>query len=154
MAIIEIRGLTALDGLLDAVMKEAAFYERLAGAFNDILLVRGYGEGPLSALPYNQFEKTRLWNQKHDLTAAGDKKAQEKARYKLTDNYYEALRREPLELIKYIVREERAFTEIVTADYTMASPYTARGYGNFEELRERFRDVDDPFEFIPSASPR
>ena len=149
MTLIEKRGLPALDGLLDAVMKEEAFYERLAEAFNDILLVRGYGEEPLSALPYNQFEKTRLWNQKHDLSAAGDKKAQEKARYKLTDNYYEALRREPFELIKYIVREERPFTEIVTADYTVVSPYTARGYGNFEELRGRFRNVDDPFEYIP-----
>jgi hypothetical protein len=149
MAAIEKQGLPSLDGVLDGVMREDAFYERLAEAFNDILLVRGYGEEPLSALPYNNFEKTRLWNQKHDLSTVGDEKAQQKARYKLTDNYYEALRREPLELIKHIVREERPFTEIVTADYTMVSPYTARGYGNFEELRERFRNVDDPFEFIP-----
>ncbi len=149
VAVIEKRGLPALDGLLDAVMKEEAFYERLAEAFNDILLVRGYGEEPLSALPYNNFEKTRLWDQKHDLSAAGDAKAQQQARYKLTREYHEALRREPLELIKHIVREERPFTEIVTADYTMVSPYTARGYGNFEELRPRFRNVDDPFEYIP-----
>jgi hypothetical protein len=27
------------------------------------------------------------------------------------------------------VREDRPFTEIVTADYIMESPYTARGYG-------------------------
>ncbi len=149
MAVMEKQGLPALDGLLDGVMKEDAFYERLAEAFNDIFLVRGYGDEPLSALSYDHFSKTRLWTQKHDLSAVGDEKAQQKARYKLTDDYYEALLREPLELIKHIVRKDRPFTEIVTADYFMESPYTARGYGNFDELRDRFRNVDDPFEYIP-----
>ncbi|RYD24702.1 MAG: hypothetical protein EOP86_28260, partial [Verrucomicrobiaceae bacterium] len=142
-------GLAALDGLLDGVMREEAFYGRLAEAFNDIFLVRGYGDGAESALPYDNFETTRHWTQTHDLSVAGDEKAQEKARYKLADDYREALLREPLELIKHIVRRERPFTEIVTADYIMESPYTARGYGNFGKLRERFRNPDDPFEYIP-----
>jgi hypothetical protein len=146
---IEKGGLPALDGVLDCVMREPAFYDRLAEAFNDIFLVRGYGDGAESALSYDHFSKTRHWTQKHDLTAAGDEKAQQKARYKLADDYREALLREPLELIKYIVRADRPFTEIAMADYIMESPYTARGYGNFEELRERFRNVNDPFEYIP-----
>jgi hypothetical protein len=139
----------ALRGVLDQLMKEEAFYERLAEGFNDIFLTRGYGEEPESALPYEQFEKTRHWTQKFDLSHVGDEKAQQKARYKLADDYREALRREPLELIKYIVRNDRPFTEIVTADYVMLSPFTARGYGNFEEIRDRFHNPDDPFEYIP-----
>src|SRR5207249_4349609 len=148
IAVIEKQGLRALDGLLDGVMKENAFYERLAEAFNDIFLVRGYGDGAESALSYDHFSMTRHWTQKFDLSHVGDAKAQQQARYKLDADYREALLREPLELIKHIVREDRPFTEIVTADYIMESPYTARGYGNFDELRERFHNVDDPFEYI------
>jgi len=146
---IEKGGHDGLDLVLDGITKEDAFYERLAEGFNDIFLTRGYGEEPESALPYEQFEKSRHWTQKFDLSHVGDAKAQEKARYKLADDYREALRREPLELIKYIVRNDRPFTEIVTADYVMLSPFTARGYGNFEEIRDRFHNLDDPFEYIP-----
>lgn len=142
-------GLDALGPVLDAVMKEEAFYERLGEAFNDIFLVRGYGDGAESALSYDHFSKTRHWTQKHDLSEVGDEKAQQKARYKLADDYREALLREPLELIKHIVRNDRPFTEIVTADYIMVSPYTSRGYGIFEELRDRFHDIKDPFEYVP-----
>ncbi|HEX8199744.1 MAG TPA: hypothetical protein VF590_04600, partial [Isosphaeraceae bacterium] len=35
------------------------------------------------------------------------------------------------------------------ADYIMVTPYTARGYGLFEEVRARFQNPDDPLEYIP-----
>ena len=142
-------GLKAMGPVLDAVMKEESFYERLGEAFNDIFLTRGYIDGAESALSYDHFEKTRHWTQEHDLSHTGDENAQQKARYKLADNYREALLREPLELIKYIVANDRPFTEIVTADYIMVSPYTSRGYGNFDEVRAQFRNPDDPFEYVP-----
>ncbi len=141
-------GLKVIDAVLDGVLREDAFYERLQEAFNDILLVRGYDGGAEGALSYEHF-KTRLWYQKHDLSHAGDEDAQRKARYKLAGDYREAMLREPLELIAHIVRNERPFTEIVTADYIMVSPYTSRGYGIYEELRETFKDPDDPFEYVP-----
>ncbi|RYD72790.1 MAG: DUF1592 domain-containing protein, partial [Verrucomicrobiaceae bacterium] len=142
-------GLDALGQVMDALMKEEAFYVRLGEAFNDIFLTRGYGDGAESALSYDHFSKTRHWTQKYDLSAAGDEKAQQKARYKLADDYREALLREPMELIKYIVRNDRPFSEIITADYIMVSPYTARGYGIFDELREKFTDTANPFEYVP-----
>lgn len=40
------------------------------------------------------------------------------------------LARSPLELIAYVVEEERPYTEILTADYLMANPMTARAYGS------------------------
>ena len=150
LALVEKEGLEAMRPVLDMVMKEEAFYDRLAEAFNDIFLTRGYIDGAESALSYDHFEKTRHWTQEHDLSYAGDEKAQQKARYKLADNYREALLREPLELVKHIVRNDRPFTEIVTADYIMVSPYTSRGYGNFDEVRAQFRNVDDPFEYVPA----
>ena len=149
LAKVQSEGVSAIGPVLDGVMKEEAFYDRLAEAFNDILLVRGYGDGAESALSYDHFSNTRHWTEKYDLSAVGDAKAQQQARYKLADNYREALLREPLELIKYIVRNDHPFSEIVTADYIMESPYTARGYGNFDELRDRFQNTEDPFEYVP-----
>src|SRR3954462_5995684 len=54
-----------------------------------------------------------------------------------------------MRLIEHIVKNDHPFTEIVTADYIMESPYTARGYGNFDELEAQFQDPEDPFEYVP-----
>ena len=67
--------------------------------------------------------------------------------------YRESILREPLELITHIVRTNRPFTELVTADYIMVSPYTARGYGIYEELKDQFKNTEDPFEYIPAKVP-
>src|SRR5258708_25308408 len=54
-----------------------------------------------------------------------------------------------MKLIEHIVRSEKPFTEIVTADYIMVSPYSARGYGVFDEVKGKFKNPDDPFEYVP-----
>ncbi|MBC8351945.1 MAG: DUF1549 domain-containing protein [Planctomycetes bacterium] len=145
-------GAEAISNALNALMNEDAFYERLAEGFNDILLTRGYDGVPERALGYRNFSNTRGWNQKHDLSHIPEEKRQ-KARYKLADDYREAMLREPTELVKYIVRNERPVTELVTADYIMVSPYTARGYGVFDELKDKFQDSNDHLEFIPTKIP-
>src|SRR4029079_16618007 len=88
-----------------------------------------------------------LWTQKHDLGHVPEEDRQ-KARYKLADDYRRALLGAPMKLVEHIVRNDHPFTEIVTADYIMVTPYTARGYGIFDEVREQFKNVDDPFEYI------
>ena len=142
-------GLKAMPALLDAVMKEDAFYDRLREGFNDIFLTIGADGNPETWLSYDHFEKTRGWFQKYDLSGIADDKERQKARYKLADQYREAIRGEPMKLIEHIVRDERPFTEIITADYIMMTPYTARGYGIYEEVQANFKDSDDPFEYIP-----
>ena len=142
-------GRQGLTAILDEVLKEEAFYTRLREGFNDIFLTVGYDDGAESALAYDHFSTTRHWTQKHDLTAAGDEKAQTQARYKLADQYREALLREPMMLVDHIVRNDLPFSEIITADYILVSPYTARGYGIYDELKDKFKDPDDPFEYIP-----
>jgi hypothetical protein len=149
LAAVEKDGLAAINPIVDALMKEEAFYDRLAEAFNDIFLTRGYDDVAENVLSYEHFTNTRHWTEKYDLNHIEDKAARQKARYKLADDYRKAMLREPTELIKYIVRNERPFTEIVTADYILVSPYTARGYGVYEELRDKFRNADDPFEYVP-----
>ena len=146
------RGLRTLDSILDELMKEDAFYERLLEGFNDVFLTQGYDGNSELVLSYDHFNKTRHWYQKYDLNHVPEKERQ-KARYKLTGDYRQALRREPLELIKYIVSNDRPITELVTADYIMVSPYSARGYGIFEQVRGQFKNPDDHLEYVRTQLP-
>jgi hypothetical protein len=158
-AVVETDGLQGVDNVLDDIMREDAFHERLQEAFNDILLTRGYDGVAEGALSYGHF-KNRLWYQElNPRKGLSQEKARELFPYshpkmiehtKLVREYREGMRREPLELITYIVRNDRPFTELVTADYIMVSPYTSKGYGIYEELKDEFEDPDDPFEFIPT----
>lgn len=52
--------------------------------------------------------------------------------------------------MKRLHSKSEFFSELVTADYIMVSPFTARGYGIFEEIKDQFRNSDDPFEYIPA----
>ncbi len=149
LAALKARGPDALDGILDQMMKEEAFYTRLKEGFNDIFLTLGIEDNAETILSYDHFETTRQWTEKHDLNHVPEADRQ-KARWALADVYRQSLLREPLELIAYIVRNERPFTELATADYIMVSPYSARGYGIFEELKGQFQNVDDPQEYIPA----
>jgi hypothetical protein len=146
---LETNGPGALDSILDKAMKEDTFYERLLEGFNDIFLTLGYDGNAEQVLSYEHFEKTRHWTQSYDLSHIPEKKRQ-RAQWDLAGVYRKAIIREPLELIEYIVRNDRPFTELATADYIMVSPYTSRGYGIYEELKEKFKDPEDPFEYIPS----
>lgn len=143
-------GMKAMPAVLDALMKEDAFYDRLREAFNDIFLTTGFdGNAEATALAYEHFEKTRLWYQKWEFPDIQDPKARQQAKYKLANDYRKALLGEPMKLIEHIVRSDHPFTEIITADYIMMTPYTARGYGMFEDVKGQFKNVDDPFEYIP-----
>lgn len=139
----------AMPVLLDAVMKEDAFYDRLREGFNDIFLTLGAdGNADQTFLSYDHFPQ-RHWYQKWEFKDIPDEKARTQAGYKMARDYREALHGEPLKLIEHIVREGKPFTEIVTADYFMVSPYGARGYGIFDEIKAQFKNPDDPLEYIP-----
>ena len=143
-------GLKALPGILDAMMKEDAFYERLREGFNDIFLTLGVdGNADQTVFSYEYFEKSRHWYQKFDLSHIKDEDARRKAGYKLADDYRRSLLAEPMKLVEHIVRNDRPFTEIATADYLMVSPYTARGYGIYDEVKDRFKNPDANAEFLP-----
>jgi hypothetical protein len=142
-------GHQALPALLDAVMKEDAFYDRLREGFNDIFLTLGVdGNADQTCLSYEHFEKTRHWYQHHDLSHIQDKNERQRTEWRIAADYRKALLGEPMKLVEYIVRNDRPFTEIVTADYIMVSPYSARGYGVFDEVKGKFKNPDDPFEYV------
>lgn len=143
-------GLKAIRAILDAVMKEEAFFERLREGFNDIFLTLGIdGNADQTVLSYEHFEKTRHWYQTYDLTHIKDKDERQRTEWKIAAEYRKAILGESMKLIEHIVRENRPFTELVTADYIMVSPYSARGYGVFDQVKAQFKNPDDPFEYVP-----
>lgn len=145
-------GEAAVAVILERVFLEDAFYERLKEGFNDIFLTVGIEDNAETLLSYHHFEKTRLWYQHWDFSNLPEAE-RERAGWKLADVYRDALLQEPLRMIEYIVRNDRPFTEIATADYIMVSPHTARGYGIFESIRDQFKNPEDPFEYIPAKLP-
>ena len=149
VSVITNQGVKAMPALLDSLMKEDSFYARLREAFNDVFLTVGIEDNEETVLSYDHFEKTRLWYQKYDLSHIKDEEKRTKAGYKLANDYRQAIREEPMHLVEHIVRNDRPFTEIITADYIMVTPFSARGYGIYEELKPRFKNPDDPFEYIP-----
>lgn len=150
LAAVKRDGSRAMPAILDAILKEDAFYDRLREGFNDVFLTVGLEGSPdQSVLSYEHFSKTRQWINNVDLSAHGDAAAQLRVKYKMFGDYRRALLEEPMRLVEYIVRNDRPFTEIVTGDYVLLSPYTARGYGVFDEVKERFKNPNDPFEFVP-----
>ena len=149
MSVVANSGSGAIDSILDNVMREEAFYLRLKEGFNDIFLTIGIEDNAETLLSYDHFETTRNWYQNFDLSHIAEGERQ-RTQWKMADIYRQALLKEPLELIAYIVRNERPFTELATADYIMVSPYTARGYGIFDTIKQEFKNADDPFEYIPA----
>lgn len=142
-------GRAAIPVILDGVLKEPAFYTRLREGFNDIFLTTGFDDVPEATLPYEFFGETRGWTQKFDFKLYKDPKEKTQAGYKLSADYRKALLGEPMKLIEYIVSNDRPFTEIITADYIMVTPFSARGYGIYDELKDKFQQPEDPQEYIP-----
>src|SRR5206468_7517424 len=86
------KGLSGLPGILDAVMKEDAFYDRLREGFNDIFLTLGVdGNADQTCLSYEHFDKTRHWYQKYDLNNIKDKKERQRTEWKIAADYRKAL---------------------------------------------------------------
>ena len=142
----------AVAAILERVFQEDALYERLKEGFNDIFLTIGIEDNAETLLSYHHFEKTRLWYQHWDFSKLPEAE-REPAGWKLADVYRDSLLQEPLRMIEHIVRNDRSFTEIATADYIMVSPHSARGYGIFENIKDQFKNPEDPFEFIPAKLP-
>ena len=114
---------TALGPIMDGLMNEDAFYTRVQEMYNDLLLTdrdandRGDVDGNFDLDAFanrDYYEDNFSGNERSDLREAA--------------NY--GFARAPVELVKYVIQNNRPFTEIVTADYTMINPYSAVIYNN------------------------
>lgn len=124
-------GEEALPSLLDALMKEDAFHERLKEMFNDIFLTDRYfpGDDAVNLLSREAYPRTGDWYEMQD----------DETRRAIN----RSLAREPLELISYIVKNGKPFSEILTANYTVVNPFTAQLYN----LDVDFKDPTDESEW-------
>lgn len=131
-----------IDAVLDAMLQEPAFYERLVEMYNDVLLQNKYldGENALSLLRSEDFPQRRWYN---DLGLNRDESGYERDLYfYLRAQTNDAVGQEVLRLIEHVVRNDRPFTEILTADYMVANYFSARAYG--AENQHTWRQLQDP----------
>jgi hypothetical protein len=124
----------ALRTQLQALADDPAFLARLRVIFNDVLLTDRYNRGhdAIGLLSNNDYPGVDTW---FDNASDADQDAA---------NF--GVAREPLELINYVVRNNKPFTEILTADYTVVNPQAAQLYG----VAPTFANPQDGNEFQPA----
>lgn len=123
-------GEDSLPSLVQTLFAEDAFYRRLVEVFNDQWLTDRYVRDGNGVLNDTDFPDVDTY---YDGLSEGD---QVKAR--------RSVAQEPLQLMAYIVRNDRPFTEVLTADYTVLNPFTAVVYNNSQL---EFTNPYDEFEF-------
>lgn len=139
-------GFEALDAVLDQMMTDEVFYDRIIEIYNDHFLTDRYYPdtralellGGLTDENENPIYPDLFWYE-----ALPEEQAAEAERLSNI-----GVARQSLELVAHIVRNDLPYTEILTADYTMVNPYSARSYGveaNFE--------TDRADEFVPAQIP-
>jgi len=145
-------GFEALDEVLAQMMTEEAFYDRLIEVYNDHFLTDRYydfsggGTPALDLLEAQEVGEDQpaypnvRW---FESLPAGEMELAAQA----SNN---AVARESLELVAYVVRNEKPLTEILTADYTMVNPFSAKVYG-LDNVS--FEDTYDYNEFVAAKVP-
>lgn len=136
-------GDTGLAAAIDDMMEEDTFYERLTEIWNDYLLTDKYhsrngSEAAVRLLSSDEFPELRWFD-----PGSGNRDDNYENVKRATNN---GIAREPLALINYVVRNNLPFTEILTADYMMVNPYSARSYGMNDIA---FSDPNNDEEFRP-----
>ena len=141
LAAVESAGWDGLDEVLDLVTHEEGFFARLIEIYNDVLHTDAYlvGDDAIDTVDSAKFPDVRWFDDLPEDQVA--------AALNLTND---AIAREPLMLIDWIVRNDEPFSHILTANYTLANPYSARSYG---VAMDRFVDPNDAGEWIPIQFP-
>jgi Protein of unknown function (DUF1592) len=109
----------ALDAALDALMKEDAFLERLREMFNDSILTDRYdryGDG-LFIINDDDFPEVQKVRDGEGYDGFQQRMASR------------ALAREPLNLVAYVVKNDKPIKEILTAPYVVVNPFSGPVYG-------------------------
>lgn len=123
----------AFDAALDQLMNEPAFLGHVKESWNDVLLTNGGDRVQVGPFQFRlqDFPNLKAWQDGPDPQCAGSPNYNQ-----CVTNYYvywstvmRSLLEEPLQLIAHVVEKNAPFTEVLTADYTMANPYSAVAYG-------------------------
>src|SRR5262249_34311385 len=119
----------------DGIMKEDTFYVRLKEIYNDLILTDAFlnNNNPLDFLRDDDYPSAQQFKDPNSPKYQDDR-----------DRANRAIAREPLNLISYVVKNERPFSELLTADYALVNPYSAAAYGVTDVS---FADPTDENEF-------
>ena len=129
-------GIDALDPVLDAVLAEEAFYVRIQEIYNDLMHTDAMldGDTAIDALDEERFPNKR-WYEELPEDDVGPNR----------DLANDAVAKEPLRILEHVLREGRPFTEVITANWTLVNPYSARSYDIPLDI---FEDANDPDEWV------
>jgi hypothetical protein len=143
---------------LDELMQTEAFLVRSQEMYGDSLLTDAYsslvrGDQLLNQLrdyPQNSYylplctpERTNNCCDSAEETCCGAVSADPAAcTDALNDLAIDAVAREPLELVRHVVRHDLPLTELVTANYALVNPYSATIYGVSDAHRASLFDAD------------
>ena len=118
----EFERLNAFDNLLNNLLSEDAFYLRLKEIYGDLLLTDAYIKNNKAlSLDYSGFERKSYFDDAQLMQQGYG--TNDIIKLRRFANY--GVSQSPLELILYVVKNNRPFTEILTADYMMVNPYSA-----------------------------
>ncbi len=149
------------DEMYDSIMSEDAFFGFLERGWNDILHTKGI-EFPRIGIDPGTFPLRSWWDKLPNVTP------EERVIYTASRfGTSRGLRQGPLKLISHVVRENKPFTEVLTADYAMVNYFSAKAYlgtkpagpvdlatANFSAADALpFVDRTDPTEFLPVTFP-
>jgi hypothetical protein len=135
------QGQFGLEASLAEMMREEGFYTRIMELYNDHFLTDKYlGQANAIDLLDEEVYPNLRWYEK--------KYPEDEQKARVTND---SLAREPLELIAHVIRTERPFTEILTANYTMANGYSQLSLVGLPDIPlgigenpESFREVQIP----------
>lgn len=140
------QGMDALDAVLDEVLQEEAFYVRIKEIYNDMMHTDALldGDTAIDALDEGRFPNKRWYEDLPDDQQDDNR-----------DLANDAVAKEPLHIIERVLREGRPFTEVLTGDWTIVNPYSARSYdiplNLFEDQNDPNEWIEFSFEDIPQA---
>ena len=134
-------GGAALRATIRGMMTGPAFHEFLVRGANDRLLTDRRGRvldsnGHLPGYTNESYDRRKAAEEEDDLDEF----------YAWRDRVEHGARRAPVELIAHVVENDLPYTEVLTADYIMANPWSAKAYG----ASTRFDDAEDMHGFRPS----
>jgi len=135
-----------IDAILDTYMQTDAFYDWLRQNFNDFLLTDFYtpGRAGEDLLNSTDFPNKRWWVDLNN--NANGNQLDEYTNY--------AISREPIELMIHVIKEGRRFSEILTADYVMVNPFSAKTYNINIDGFTYEHDANATREYIETTYPQ
>ncbi|MEZ4440684.1 MAG: hypothetical protein R3B72_16415 [Polyangiaceae bacterium] len=140
-------GFAALDGVLDEMMTEPLFLDYVKTTYGDLFQTDFYIRNDASDLIEEVYAGAG-WME-NDGTQTMVQYNIEADEMRLLNDV--AIAREPLELIAHVVKNDLPFTEILTADYSVFSPLSAKTYA--ADMLEDFTE-QDPMEFRTGHYPQ